>query len=141
MRAISLWQPWADLIVRGFKRYETRSWELSYRGIIAIHAAKKKFNSGDYGDELRRQMLQDEVDPFRLRYGCIVGFANVVNCQKTEDLRLWQTARELAYGNFEDNRFGWLLDGVYALTEPIPLPGHQGIFHWPDGDKVYRVPR
>ena len=40
MKAITIWQPWASLLVSGRKRYETRSWATSYRGPIAIHAAR-----------------------------------------------------------------------------------------------------
>ncbi len=41
MKAITIWQPWASLLACGGKRFETRSWATSYRGPIAIHAAKK----------------------------------------------------------------------------------------------------
>ena len=40
-RTLSLWQPWASMIAVGLKRHETRSWETSYRGLLAIHAAKR----------------------------------------------------------------------------------------------------
>lgn len=40
MKAISLWQPWASLVPAGAKPVETRSWSTSYRGPLAIHAAK-----------------------------------------------------------------------------------------------------
>lgn len=33
-------QPWATLVVLGFKRIETRSWSTAYRGELGIHAAK-----------------------------------------------------------------------------------------------------
>ena len=41
MKAISLWQPWASAIAAGVKTVETRSWPTSYRGPLAIHAAKR----------------------------------------------------------------------------------------------------
>ena len=41
MKALSLTQPWAELVVLGEKQWETRSWRTSHRGRIAIHAAKK----------------------------------------------------------------------------------------------------
>jgi hypothetical protein len=41
VKCISLWQPWATLVVAGHKRIETRSWQTSYRGRLAIHAAKR----------------------------------------------------------------------------------------------------
>jgi hypothetical protein len=40
MKAITLHQPWASLMAIGAKRIETRSWATSYRGPLAIHAAK-----------------------------------------------------------------------------------------------------
>lgn len=39
--AITVLQPWASLIAYGTKRFETRSWETSYRGLLAVHAGKK----------------------------------------------------------------------------------------------------
>ncbi|TRU31740.1 MAG: ASCH domain-containing protein [Microcystis aeruginosa Ma_QC_B_20070730_S2] len=41
MKAISLWQPWASLVANGLKLYETRGWPTKYRGVLAIHAAKR----------------------------------------------------------------------------------------------------
>jgi len=41
MKALSLWQPWASAIALGSKRIETRGWATSYRGPLAIHAAKR----------------------------------------------------------------------------------------------------
>ena len=40
MKALTLTQPWATLVAIGAKRIETRSWRTSYRGPLAIHAAK-----------------------------------------------------------------------------------------------------
>lgn len=40
MKAITLWQPWAQLVAVGAKRLETRSWSTKYRGPLAIHAGK-----------------------------------------------------------------------------------------------------
>jgi len=40
MKAITLTQPWATLVAIGAKQIETRPWSTSYRGQLAIHAAK-----------------------------------------------------------------------------------------------------
>ena len=32
MKALTLHQPWASLVMRGAKLYETRSWSTPYRG-------------------------------------------------------------------------------------------------------------
>lgn len=39
--ALSIQQPWAWLLVNGFKPVENRSWPTKVRGRIAIHAGKK----------------------------------------------------------------------------------------------------
>lgn len=39
MKALTLYQPWAQLVALGVKSIETRSWSTSYRGPLAIHAA------------------------------------------------------------------------------------------------------
>lgn len=40
MKALSIRQPWAWLIVNGFKDIENRSWHTKYRGPVLIHASK-----------------------------------------------------------------------------------------------------
>jgi hypothetical protein len=40
MKCLTLTQPWATLVAIGAKQIETRSWSTSYRGPLAIHAAK-----------------------------------------------------------------------------------------------------
>lgn len=39
-KILTLSQPYASLVALGAKRIETRSWRTSYRGPLAIHAAK-----------------------------------------------------------------------------------------------------
>ena len=40
IRGLSLTQPWASAVALGHKKVETRSFRVSYRGPIAIHASK-----------------------------------------------------------------------------------------------------
>ena len=39
--ALSIQQPWAWLIVNGYKDIENRSWSTKYRGELYVHAGKK----------------------------------------------------------------------------------------------------
>lgn len=41
MKALSILQPWASLVVLGHKRIETRSRDTKYRGPLLIHASAK----------------------------------------------------------------------------------------------------
>lgn len=40
MKALSIRQPWAWLIVNGYKSIENRTWNTRIRGTILIHAGK-----------------------------------------------------------------------------------------------------
>jgi hypothetical protein len=44
--ALSIQQPWAWLIVRGFKPVENRTWPTQYRGPLLIHAGQKFDHDG-----------------------------------------------------------------------------------------------
>jgi len=41
MKALSIRQPWAWLLVEGFKDIENRTWKTNYRGSFLIHASKQ----------------------------------------------------------------------------------------------------
>ena len=66
--ALSLKQPWAELILQGKKTVETRTWNTEFRGSFYIHASK--------------QIDKEACDFFginsdSLQTGCIVGQANL----------------------------------------------------------------
>ena len=44
MKALTVWQPWAWLIVIGDKPVENRSWATDYKGPMLIHAGKHAFD-------------------------------------------------------------------------------------------------
>lgn len=136
MRTISLWQPWAELISRGLKQFETRSFPCEKFGEIAIHAAKKKFDSGKYSQELRTQMLMDEVDPYWLKYGVVLCIADIVACVQIDTGRNHVSQRELTYGDWSPGRYAWRLENIRPLPEPIPLKGMQGFFYWKEGKEI-----
>lgn len=135
MRAISLWQPWAELIARELKEYETRSFPCQL-GPVVIQAAKKKFNSADYAQELRTQLLMDEVDPFFLKYGVVLCVADIVGCQKTESLIERISGRERNYGDWSGGRYAWRFANIRRLPQPVELKGHQGWFFWKEAKQV-----
>ena len=41
MKALTIKEPWASLIINGYKKYEFRSWKTHYRGKILIHTRQK----------------------------------------------------------------------------------------------------
>lgn len=144
MKALSLTQPWATLVANEAKRVETRSWSTSYRGPIAIHAAK--------GFPLDCQRLCS-ADPFhggldavpakRLPRGLILAVAEIRDVMTTEEMvRLWRSHdsgrvpnyhddRERQFGDYGPDRFAWRLVNVRRLVEPIPCKGALGLWTVP----------
>jgi activating signal cointegrator 1 len=116
MKALSLWQPWASLISDGRKTIETRHWPMSYRGPLAIHAAKKvdKEACREFG-----------YDPETIPRGCVVCIVNVDNCVRFPN----PLAPPDAYGDFHEGRYGFILSKVETFP-PIPVKGMQGIWEW-----------
>lgn len=133
MKAISLWQPWASAIALLLKRNETRGWWTNYRGPLAIHAAKK------ISPDLREFYRQSQCNPLRaagypffedLPFGGIVATCRLYDCRPTTDLSLLAnlSPQERSWGNYEEERFAWLLTDIVALERPIPCKGEQGFF-------------
>lgn len=148
MKAITLWQPWASLIVTGAKKIETRSWPTNYRGPLAIHAAKT-WNL-ELSGMLSYWHIQGGLAPLvgqpldvtgnswpgvkdeHLPRGCVIAVCQLVDCIPVDKLTLEQVEVEKHYGNFSPGRFAWMLDSVQALPDPVPTRGMQGLWNWRD---------
>ncbi len=85
---ISIRQPWAWLVVNGYKDIENRSWRTKFRGRILIHAAKAMTDE-EWLDAMlfatrRCQLPQSVVDNARdevaSQRGGIVGSVEIVDC-------------------------------------------------------------
>ena len=133
MKVISLWQPWATLVAIGAREYETRSLSTRYRGLLAIHAAK------------RLDIVQKEYclqDPFfaaltaanytvgTLPLGGIVAVVKLIEIVSTN--RVTVSKKERAFGNYLSGRYAWKLEMVKCLDKPIPMNGAQGFFEVAD---------
>ena len=41
MKALTVMQPWAQLLILGATRYDIRCWKTKHRGPLLIHAARR----------------------------------------------------------------------------------------------------
>lgn len=133
IRAISVWQPWASLIATGAKQFETRSWATSYRGLIAIQAAKR-WTSEEYATTRYLKtnfghILPDWPD-MPLPLGAVVCVAQLVDVIPTEKALLSIDAAERAFGSYGNGRYAWELHVVEMFDNPIPATGAQGLWWW-----------
>lgn len=129
MKAISLWQPWATLLVHGIKRHETRSWAAPHWGPVIIHAAKRwtqqqrKFcQHPKVAEAIRRAgYMNAELLP----RGGLVGVVEVVNCVRDTAP---PSELEGLLGEFGPGRFVWICDKHRAFPRCVPWRGRQGMF-------------
>ena len=81
LKALTIRQPWAWLIVSGQKDIENRTWKTNYRGPLLIHAATA-FASMPFDkieDKYRIKLPQRD----KMRWGGIVGICDLVDCVTT----------------------------------------------------------
>jgi len=83
MKALSMHQPWAQMILDGVKTIETRKWSTNYRGEILI-CASKQF---DFAIPLSTQrILHDEKNHYNISFlfpiGVTLCIADLVDCRK-----------------------------------------------------------
>lgn len=79
MRALSIMQPWAWLIVHGHKPVENRKWPTSFRGPFLVHAGQK-FDQAGY-DVVRECYPEIQMPaPSEFPKGGIVGVATITDC-------------------------------------------------------------
>lgn len=82
MKALSVRQPWAWLIVSGGKDVENRKWKTTYRGPVLIHASRK-IDRESY-DRLKKEGVN--LPPLeKLQTGGIVGQSEIVDCVEVSD--------------------------------------------------------
>lgn len=121
MKALSLWQPWASLIADGRKKVETRSWNMLYRGPLAIHASKRveKDACEDFGYDWRT-----------IPRGSILCIVEVKRSVQFPDA----LTPPDPYGDFSYGRYGILMELLEKFSEPVVTRGFQGLWDW-DGKR------
>lgn len=135
IRAISLWQPWATLVAHELKRFETRSWATSHRGLLAIHAAKRPARVDELNPVITESLMDiGYMKLSELPYGCVLCVAEMSDCVPTEEIvnDYWFKSiahTELHFGDYTPGRYAWRFDGVNYVEE-VPAKGSQGFWRW-----------
>lgn len=122
LKALSIIQPWPELIIHGFKDIENRDWWTNYRGPVAVHAGKKL----DESPAISLDRAYHPVSGRRVRYfpegysyqrGGIIGVVDIVDCVEQSDCE-WFVGK-----------YGFVLANPKPV-EFIPVKGALGFFDW-----------
>lgn len=118
MKVIVIRQPWAWLIVHGFKDIENRRWATHYRGTLLIQASASRPTKRKL-EEIRLFARKRGVElPEEFERGSIVGMVQLEDCITTSGSK-----------SFE-GPIGWVLSKPRKLPF-IPLKGQLGLFDPP----------
>jgi hypothetical protein len=124
VKILSVWGPWAQLLVLGIKDVENRGWSTSYRGPLAIHASKGGHSRSEVADLLdvllddgmitqaQSSLIAARVDSDR---GKVIGVVQLVGWANRSDSAWWvpgQIALAVAHPK---------------IITPIPHRGEQGL--------------
>jgi hypothetical protein len=129
-KALTVHQPWAELIVRGAKRVENRTWATAYRGPLLVHAGLSRESyveaaavfgafEREYGVPLPAEAT--------LAFGALVGLARLVACvpfgKASDDPAVAALASPFAAGPV-----CWVLADPVRFARPVSCTGSQGLW-------------
>jgi ASCH domain len=111
MKAITIKQPYAQLICEGIKDIENRTWKTNYRGRVLIHAgADKKMALNVLTSEQRDYFINSAAikDVKEWKRSAIIGSVEIVDCVKNHT-SVWAI----------ENNWHWVLANPILFGHPI----------------------
>lgn len=122
MKCLTIRQPWAWLIFNG-KPIENRDWPTSFRGQLAIHAAKG-LTLREYQDAVAfvasfDPQLAAKIPPMLLlERGAVLGTVEMVDCVKESESPWFQ------------GKYGHVYESPTLFAKPIPINGALGLWEF-----------
>lgn len=161
MKALTLWQPWASLIIVGAKPIEWRHWRAPASMIgqrIVIHAATRPVEkvevfalrlrliregrqlvAGETPDQPTSMTVAPALELLRawsngeveLPTGAGLGTAVLGTPALASDLGFTLGTVGLDSDRLEKQNWGWPLADIERWDEPVPMRGRQSFWNWP----------
>jgi hypothetical protein len=122
MKALSIKQPWAQLIIMGAKDVENRSRRTSFRGRFAVHVSLKRANYEDVDIEAFPRNLRE---PVKLAWernafaGRVIGTVELIDCIRDSN-SIWAI----------DDYWHWVLRDPRPYSHSRPAKGQLGLWEW-----------
>jgi len=124
---LSIWQPYAWLVVNGIKTLENRSWRTHYRGPVLIHASASLVNLTVA--ECKKYGARGGVHmPKNYAIGGVIGYVEIVDCVRHHH-SVWK----------HRGTWGWIL----ANARPLHFRRCKGAIsffypHWQSGSGEWK---
>lgn len=127
-KALSIKQPWANLIAQGYKTLEIRSWKTHYRGDIVICSSLNA--ASDY---IKKMRLTSERGQFCK--GCIPELSDFYHFGKTicvaelyDIVQFTRDMEDAAWCEYSPDLYAWKLRNIRILS-PTSVKGKLGLFN------------
>lgn len=138
MKVISIWQPWATLIIANEKFTETRSWPapkslIGQRiGIASTKVVRPEQRLATRDPEFAFHYHRTGLPALdELPHGFLLGTVLLHSSDMITEGQMWDlTDQEKVFGWWEPGRYGWRLRDTKPETVPIPVKGQQGVWDW-----------
>lgn len=133
MKAISVKQPFATLILSGYKSIETRTWSTAYRGPLLICASKQP-HAGSWLCENRELSARQSVMSYPITFplGAMLCIVDLVDCrpmQQSDELK--------ACCRIYPGAWAWELENVRPVFTKH-VKGRLSFYDVPDSEIVLR---
>lgn len=130
MKALSLKQPWAELVMQGKKKIEIRKWNTNFRGDFLIHASK----SPDMDSMNRFNFKMNE-----LPVGKILGKAKLIDVLSYKNNSEFEKDKDKHLATPEWGKFGFVLESVERFDKPIDALGKLGFWEFDLGKPRFLI--
>lgn len=137
MKALTVRQPWAWAIARGYKSIENRGWTTAYRGTLAIHAAKRWDDGGEHPLREVVHLVRAQGGHLPKTPGHDMPYFGVGLVIATVDLTgvctvsLFEHTVRCSCGPWaQPMQAHWQLANARPLPNPVAATGHLGLWEW-----------
>ena len=158
-KALTIWQPWASLVIIGAKPYEFRRWNFADKPHLAkligqrvvIHAGARRPRLSELADALVRIDEGESALDAALARPLVSSLHHAIR-SRGDDANLHMAPLGVALGTavigeprnvtdlfrdrvadsnrLDEHVYGWPLTDIQRFTEPIPAAGAQGFWNW-----------
>jgi len=118
MKALSIKQPWAELILNGRKKIELRNWNTNFRGVFLIHTSKNQDK-----ESMKKFGFKE------LPNGFIIGKSELVEVKKYLDEKELKKDKDKHLADSSWGKFGFVLESPKRI-EPISAKGNLGFWEF-----------
>lgn len=155
MKALTVWQPWATLIIAGAKRYEFRRWAFTDRpGLrrlvgqeIVIHAGARPPKAHELRDVLDRIEEGESALEASIATPIVLDTLTALEAKKPLPIPLASALGTVTLGEprsvidlfadkvadsdrLDQHMYGWPVSAPKPFSQPVPAVGAQGFWSW-----------